>query len=374
MNIIGIIAEYNPFHNGHIYHINKIKELYKDSIIILVTSTSFCERGEISIMNKWDKTKIALDNNIDLVIELPFVYSSQSADIFAKGAIKIMNELKVEKIVFGSELNDVKTLTEIAKTQINNKEFDDKVKNYLDSGTNYPTALSNALKDLKLPAIDTPNDLLAISYIKEILKTNSKIEPISIKRTNDYHGKDIKGDIINASLIRQMLKEEENIDYFIPYDSEILYENINYFKYLKYKIISDMKNLDKYQTVDEGIEGRIKKYITTSNSLEEFIKNIKTKRCTYNKINRMLIHILTSLTKEEAKLDLSYIRILGFNKNGKNYLNTIKKEVTLPLITSYKNLEENKLLEIEYRATLIYSLLVNDPSLIERELQKPIIK
>lgn len=374
MNIIGIIAEYNPFHNGHIYHINKIKELFPDSIIVLVTSTSFCERGEISIMNKWDKTKIALDNNIDLVIELPFVYSSQSADIFAKGAIKIMNELQVEKIVFGSELNNIKTLTEIAKTQINNKEFDNKVKTYLDSGTNYPTALSNALKDLKLPTIDTPNDLLAISYIKEILKTNSKIEPISIKRTNDYHGKDIKGNIINASLIRQMLKEEEDIDYFIPYDSEILYENINYFKYLKYKIISDIKNLDKYQTVDEGIEGRIKKYITTSNTLEEFIKNIKTKRYTYNKINRMLIHILTSLTKEEAKLDLSYIRILGFNKNGKNYLNKIKKEVTLPLITSYKNLEENKLLEIEYRATLIYSLLVNDSSLIERELEKPIIK
>lgn len=182
MNIIGIIAEYNPFHNGHIYHINKIKELFPDSIIVLVTSTSFCERGEISIMNKWDKTKIALDNNIDLVIELPFVYSSQSADIFAKGAIKIMNELKVEKIVFGSELNNIKTLTEIAKTQINNKEFDNKVKTYLDSGTNYPTALSNALKDLKLPTIDTPNDLLAISYIKEILKTNSKIEPISIKK------------------------------------------------------------------------------------------------------------------------------------------------------------------------------------------------
>lgn len=374
MEIIGIICEYNPFHNGHVYHINKIKEMYKDSIIIAVISSSFCQRGQISIMNKWDKTKIALNNKVDLVVELPFVYSTQSADIFAKGAIKILNELGVNKIIFGSESNNIETLTKIAKIQINNENFDKKVKDYLDKGLNYPTALSNSLKDFKLNAPTSPNDLLAISYIKEIEINNYKIEPISIKRTNDYHGKEIKGDILNASLIREMLNDEENIDLYINYDSDILYENINYFKYLKYKIISDMNVLNKYQTVDEGIEGRIKKYINNSNSLEELISNIKSKRYTFNKINRMLIHILTSLTKEEAKEELTYIRVLGFNKNGKNYLNEIKKKPTLPIITNYSNLENHKLLQIEYRITLIYSLLVNDPFLIKRELEKPIIK
>jgi len=374
MEIIGIICEYNPFHNGHRCHIEKIKEMYKESIIIAVISSSFCERGEISIMNKWDKTKIALDNKIDLVIELPFVYSTQSADIFAKGAMKLLNELGATKIVFGSESNNRNVLEEIATIQLNNKDFDEKVKNYLEKGINYPTALSNALKDFKLPIIDTPNDLLAISYIKEIKKNNYPIEPVAIKRTNDYHGTEIKGDIINASLIRQMLKEEENIDLYINYDSDILYENINYFKYLKYKIISDIDFLDKYQTVDEGIEGRIKKYINESHNLEELIKNIKSKRYTYNKVNRMLIHILTSLTKEEAKEEISYIRVLGFNKNGKNHLNDRKKKTTIPIVTGYNNIENNKLLQIEYRATLIYSLLVNDKELIKRELEKPIIK
>ena len=128
MEIIGIIGEYNPFHLGHKYHIEKIKELYPNSKIIAVISSSFTQRGDISILNKWDKTKILLDNDVDLVIELPFVYSTQSADIFAKGALKILNELKVNRLIFGSESNDIKLLTDIATLQVKNKDFDKKVK------------------------------------------------------------------------------------------------------------------------------------------------------------------------------------------------------------------------------------------------------
>ena len=119
MEIIGIIAEYNPFHKGHLYQINKIKELYPESIIIVITSSSFCQRGEISILNKWDKTAIALENGIDLVLELPFVFSSQSADIFAKGALKVLNELKITKLVFGSESNDLRNFKD--DRQISNR-------------------------------------------------------------------------------------------------------------------------------------------------------------------------------------------------------------------------------------------------------------
>ena len=146
METIGIICEYNPFHNGHLYHINKIKEIYPDSIIIACISSSFCQRGEISIMNKWDKTNIALNNNIDLVVELPFVYSTQSADIFSKGALKILNSLNIDKLIFGSESNDIEMLTNIAKAQINNKDFDKLVKEYSDEGNNYLTIISKALK------------------------------------------------------------------------------------------------------------------------------------------------------------------------------------------------------------------------------------
>ena len=172
MDVIGVIAEYNPFHNGHLYHIKEIKRMYPNSIIVAVISTSFLQRGEVSILNKWDKTKICLENNIDIVIELPFVFSSQSADIFSYGALKILHYLNVDKIVFGSESNDIKLLYNLAKEQLNNKLYDKKVKKYLDEGYNYPTAMSKALSN----EVTTPNDLLAISYIKQIIKNNYNIK------------------------------------------------------------------------------------------------------------------------------------------------------------------------------------------------------
>ena len=370
MEIIGIIGEYNPFHLGHKYHIDKIKEMYPESIIIVITSTSFTQRGDISILNKWDKTSILLDNNVDIVLELPFVYSTQSADIFAKGALKILNELKVEKLVFGSESNDIETLKEIANLQVNNKDFDIKVKEHLDKGNNYPTSLSLAIKDFGLKKIEKPNDLLGISYIKEIIKNNYNIEPISIKRTNNYHGNN-KGTIKSASEIRSLLKENKSIKKYINYDEKLLYKNTNYFDLLKYKIITE--DISKYMTVDEGINSRVNKYILEVKTKEELINKIKTKRYTYNKINRMLTHILCSLTKEEAKENIDYIRLLGFNKKGRNYLNKIKKETSIPIITNYKS-TNSKLLDIEYRVLKIYSMITEDEKLIKDELKKPIFK
>jgi len=371
MDIIGIICEYNPFHNGHVYHINKIKEMYPDSLIICITSTSFLQRGEISILNKWDKTSICLNHGINIVLELPFVFSSQSADIFAYGAISTLNAMKVNKIVFGSELNDINILTTLAKKQINNNDYETKVKEYLDKGFNYPTAMSKAINS----NINTPNDLLGISYIKEIIKNNYEIEPISIKRTNDYHGSNFDGNIISASKVRSFLKENENITDFVPTNIEkYIYKNIDLFPFIKYKIIASKNILNSFQTVDEGIENRLLSKINKVNTLEDFIKEIKTKRYTYNKINRMLIHILTSFTKEEAKnLKTQYVRVLGFNKKGKEYLNKIKKITTLPIITSYKDIN-SKILDIEYRVTNLYSLFTKDYDLILRELKKPIIK
>ena len=377
MNVIGLIGEYNPIHLGHIYQINKIKEIYPNSIIILITNTTFTQRGEVSILNKWNKALLSLNNNIDLVVELPFVYATQSADIFAKGALYILNKLKIDTLVFGSESNDIDKLINIAKIQLGNKEYDNIVKEYLSYGINYPTALSKALKDTLNYTTDKPNDLLGISYIKEILRNNYNIKPVSIKRTNNYHGKEINNSIANASLLRNMYNSNQNIDNYIPKNTtKYLYKNLtneSYYSYLKYKIITE-KDLSIYQTVDEGIENRIKKVINKSNTWEELVKNIKTKRYTYNKINRMLIHILTNLTKEEAKNSrIDYIRILGFNKKGKQHLNNIKKELDIPIITNYKP-NISKLLDIELRTTSIYTLPLKD-NLEELEYkQKPIIK
>jgi len=370
MDVIGVIAEYNPFHNGHLYHIKEIKRMYPNSIIVAVISTSFLQRGEVSILNKWDKTKICLENNIDIVIELPFVFSSQSADIFSYGALKILHYLNVDKIVFGSESNDIKLLYNLAKEQLNNKLYDKKVKKYLDEGYNYPTAMSKALSN----EVSTPNDLLAISYIKQIIKNNYNITPISIKRTNNYHDINIKSNIISATSIRNLIKNNKSIKKYVPNDTyKYIYKNIDIFKLLKYKINADKNILNTYQTVDEGIENRIINYINKSKTLEDFIFNIKTKRYTYNKLNRMFIHILTSFTKEDAKdIDITYIKVLGFNSKGKTYLKKIKKDINIPLITSYKNMND-KILNIEYKVTCIYSILVNDDTLIKKELEKPII-
>ncbi|MBQ7136372.1 MAG: nucleotidyltransferase [Bacilli bacterium] len=363
MKKVGIICEYNPFHNGHKYHIEKIKEMYPDSLIILVMSSSFTQRGDISILNKWEKTEIALNHNVDLVVELPFEFSTQGADIFAKGAISLLKELQTDLIVFGSESNNPGELIDIAKIQLNNKEYNILVKKYLDKGENYPTALSKALKDICGNTISLPNDLLGLSYVKEIIKQNANIEVKTIKRTNDFHNNQLDNEIVSASAIRNNLNNQ-NLQKYVP---DLTYKylkskerNNNYFLFLKYKIITEQEQIKIYQTVDEGIHNRILKYIEQVNSLDELIKKIKTKRYTYNKLNRMFTHILCNFTKEDAKnIDIKYIRVLGFNKSGIKHLNKIKKSLSIPIITNIKK-EYNQLLKREIAIDKIYSLITND--------------
>lgn len=363
MKKVGIICEYNPFHNGHKYHLEKIKEMYPNSLIILVMSSSFTQRGEISILNKWEKTEIALNYGVDLVVELPFVYSSQGADIFACGAIKILKELQVDTICFGSEKNNPKELIEIANIQLNNKDYDKLVKLYLDKGENYPTSLSSALKEICGNTVSLPNDLLGLSYTKEIIKQQANIEITTIKRTNDFHNKELNNKIVSASAIRNNLDSKNLIDY-VP---ELTYkylktkkQNNNYFLLLKYKILTEQEQISKYQTVDEGIHNRILKYIEKVNSIEELIEKIKTKRYTYNKINRMFTHILCGFTKSNAEnIEINYIRVLGFNKNGINHLNKIKKQINIPIITNLKK-EYEGLLNNEIKIDKLYNLITND--------------
>lgn len=360
---IGIICEYNPFHNGHLYHLKKIKELYPDSTIILVTNACFTQRGDISLIDKWDKIKLALLNNIDLVIELPFVFASQSADIFSKGAIDILNHLKVDKIVFGSECNDIEVLKKIANILAN----ENNIKDYLNKGISYPKAINEYIKEKYNFELKNPNDILGVCYIKEIIKLKSNIEPICIKRTNNYHSLNLDN-ISSASAIRNALKQNKDVSKYVNTQYLKVHFIDELFPFIKYKIITD-NDLSKYQTVDEGIEYRLKKYINDCNSLDEFINKVKTKRYTYNRIKRMLIHILCSFTKEEAKdLKNEYIRVLGFNDKGRKYLNKIKKEITIPIISGYKKFKN---LDIEIRCAYIYSLL--EPNYVKQEYKnKPI--
>ena len=379
MHKIGIICEYNPLHNGHLYQIKKIKETYKDSLIIVCLSSCFMQRGEASILNKWDKTRLAIESGVDLVLELPFAFATQYQDIFAKGALTILNHLKIDTLVFGSECDDVELLKNLASVQLKDESYNYLVKRYLDLGLNYPTSLSKALFDISGVKLDKPNDLLALAYIKEIIKNNYDIKPFSIRRTSDYHNSNLDSDIVSASTIRKLLKDGVNVNNYLPYNiydylSEI--DEDKYFALLKYQIINNIDCLDKFQTVDEGIENRIIKYINMVNSKEELILKVKSKRYTYNKINRMFTHILTNFTKEDAKdLEIEYLRVLGFNTRGKNYLNKIKKEIGIPIINKYiPNMYKS--LDIEFRVSLIYSLILKDKGddFLKREYRnKPVI-
>lgn len=379
MRVIGIICEYNPFHLGHLYQIKKIKETIPDSLIICIFNGTFMQRGEVSIINKWDKTRICLEYGIDMVVELPFVFATQSSDIFAHGALKILNNLHVDTLVFGSESNNVEILKTLAMTQINNEAFDNKVREYLDKGLNYPTALSKTLEVITKYRIKEPNDILAVSYIKEIIKNNYSIEPVAIKRTNDYHGEIISGDIINASLIRKMLTNGNDVSKYVPratlkYLNDIPSKD-KYYSLLKYQIINNIDNLDSFQTVDEGLNNLIKKNIYNANNLDELINSIKTKRYTYNRLNRMFTHILTNFKKEDNRgLEINYVRLLGFNKKGRSYLNKIKKDMEISVVTGYKGIND-KIFNIEKRVSYIYSLLIvnSDSYLEEDNKNKPII-
>lgn len=365
MNIVGIICEYNPFHNGHIYHLKKVKELYPNSLIVLILNGYFLERGEISIESKEEKTKLALNYGVDLVIEHPFLFSSSSADIFASSALELLNELKVKTLIFGSETDNIDILTKIVKEQIKNEH---KLEQLMKKGINYPTALNKITES----NITKPNDLLAISYIKAILKNNYKITPISIKRTNDYLDIESDDDIVSASNIRYKIKNGMNIKKYIP---EGKINDINeklLFTLLKYKIITE-DSLNKYLTVDEGLDNRLKKVINSVNSIEELIMKTKSKRYTYNRIRRMLIHILIGLTKQD-KLEHQrneYIRILGMSKNGQTYLNSIKKDINLPIVTKFNN---NIIRNYEIKCAQIYKILTNDDVLTFELSNKPIKK
>lgn len=357
---VGVIAEYNPFHNGHLYHLNKVKEMFPDSFLILVLIGNFTQRGEISVINKWDKTKIALNYGYDLVVELPFLFATQSASFYAKGAVEILDKLDCDYLVFGSELNDVKTLEDLVNTTYENKDYESLVKKYVDNGNNYPLSCSLALKDLTGKLIDKPNDVLALEYVRCIKLLNSKIKPISIKRTNDYHEEDINKEITSATSIRRNIKNINKIKNTMPRNSISFINDINYDKYfdlIKYQIISS-DNLSDYLDVDEGIENKLKKVINSSNNLNELILNVKSKRYSYNKIQRMLLHIVCKIKKEDNNLRLNYIRVLGISSCGNKILKDVKNKINIPIITKYKK-EYDDLFLIDKKASLIYSMLTN---------------
>lgn len=371
MKVLGIVVEYNPFHNGHIYHINKAKELVNPDYTVAVMSSSFVQRGEPAIIDKWTRSELAIQYGVDIVIELPFIYSVQSADYFAKGSIKLLNAIGVTDLCFGSEDGNIDTFIDIASAIKDNEEqYNTLVKNYMNQGLRYPDACNQSLNDILGKEIRTPNDLLGLSYVKEIIFNNYKMTPHCITRTNNYHGEELSS-IASASAIRSAIRNNEDISISLPkaelYTKETYHLSMLY-PYLKHMImLSSLDELKSYHMVDEGLENVLYKSITKCSSMNELIDSLLSKRYTKSRIQRMLIHILMKNKKEEinAAMNIDYIRILNMNEKGRIYLNSIKKECDYKIITNFSK-HVHPALDIELKATKLLSLISSE-DLITKE-------
>lgn len=353
MKIVGIIVEYNPLHNGHIYHINEVKKQSNADVVICVTSGNYVMRGNFSSIDKFSKTEFALNIGADLVVELPLVYSIGNADIFASGAIGILNMLGVNEIYFGSELNNPKELYRILEI-MKSEKYNFVVKKYLDEGNSYKLSNNKALEEFNINPLDS-NDSLGLSYIKAAINLNSNIVFKTIKRIESNYNDSIplSSNIASANAIRNLDNIENFVpsyvnDYFINYGFNDIK---NYIDLLSYKILSSTNDeLSDIMNINEGIENLIKK--TKITSINDFNKLV-SKRYTLSRINRAMISILLNIKKFDLPNIPPYIRILGFNNKGRGYLNEIKRNI--PLIKKVKE-GINPILDIEIQGSRLYSM------------------
>ena len=368
MKITGIIVEYNPFHYGHLYHLEAARKTTECDLVIAVMSGNFTQRGDPAIVDKWERTKEALKAGVDLVIELPFGFACQSADYFASSALEILNALKVDHLVFGSESNDVELFKKISQTLLENKEeYNIIVKDKMKEGYRYPNACNEALKLITQESITLPNDLLGYSYVKAIVENNYPITPVTIQRTNDYHEMNLNTSFSSASSIRKAIIEGKDVQKATPMIIEHPVTLNDYFELLYYQLIMD-EHLNEYHLVEEGIENLLKKHIQTSHNMDELIEKCTSKRFTSSRIKRTIISILLRITKQEHNaLKIDYIRVLGMNQKGQEYLHTIKKNCSYPILTNYKP-KTSLLLDLEFKASQLYYSIA--PLEIREEMMK----
>ena len=409
--VLGIIAEYNPFHNGHMYHLQKAKEQSGAQYCICVMSGNFVQRGNTSIVNKWKKAEMALLNGVDLVIELPTIYSVASAEGFSLGAIKLLNNLKiVDAISFGTETSDFAALNNISSI-VNEEPM--KYKSILNSelkkGLSFPKARENALmlylNDNKRydNILNTPNNILAIEYLKALKKIKSTIQPIPVKREMVYYNDNVIVDeFASATAIRKLLKNEEfsEIRKVVPkstyqilkketelgnvvldlsrYEKEIIYN-------LRRMTVSEIAELPD---VNEGLEHSLKNAANYSNDITNLINIVKTKRYTVTRIQRILICALLGITKRDvgmAKKAEPYIRVLGFNEKGKELISRINKQnPKATVITSVKKFQDKnnnnknskiykRLLDIDIFSTNVYTMACKSESLANLDYTKNMV-
>ena len=385
--VVGIIAEYNPFHNGHSYHIQNTKVLTGADFVVAVMTGNFTQRGNTSVVDKWEKTKMALNGGADLVIELPTIYSISSAENFANGAIKILNTLGiVDSISFGMEADDISTLNNISNVlYMEPPEYKAILEHELSKGSSFPKARENALmmylNDIKRYAnvLKGSNNILAIEYLKALKKQKSNLVPIGVKREKVYYNSTkIIDEYASATGIRNLLlhNQLEEVRKVVPAKTySLLLNNIRQGTYVLdittynneiiYKLRSmTVKEIANLPDVNEGLEYLIKDASNKTNNLIELINKVKSKRYTQTRVQRILLYALLGITKKDMEISKKmtpYIRVLGCSENGKMLLSQINSKAKV--ITSFKKFEKSnknrkikRILEIDKKATDIYTL------------------
>lgn len=369
MKITGIVIEYNPFHNGHKHHIDQTRTLTRPDVLVGVMSGHFVQRGEMAIIDKWQRTKTAIEHGVDLIFELPTLFALQAAQEFANGAIDILHQAQISDLVFGSESNDLQTILEIADLPIHANNIKESMK----TGMAYPKALS-----LYAPECD-PNDILGIAYAKAAKNTNIQLH--TIQRTNAYHGEELDDAIASATAIRKAVKLHQNIQCFTPMhqlnDLTVIPDWELYYPLLRYKLLSTPKTqLQDIFLVSEGIETHLMNMALKHDSFALFVDAAVNRRYSKARIQRVCSHILLNTTKHFAhmypkKLPL---RVLGFNQQGLKALQYYKS-LDIKIASRFNQMPKS-VRGFEYHATNIYTLPL-DPKdrafLLEREVGPPIM-
>lgn len=403
MNITGIITEYNPFHLGHELHLKSSKEITNCDGVICVMSGNFVQRGLPALTDKWTRTKMALEAGVDLVVELPTLFATSSAEFFAFGAVSLLNSLNVvNNICFGSECGDIDLIKKLSEIIVNEPPlFKEYLKDYLKEGLPFPKARSKALmkyldynnyNNYKIDfsylekVLNSSNNILAIEYCKSLYKLQSSIKPFTIQRLGaDYNDEELsKNEIASASAIRKSIytsNMEESLD-FMPEYSYNLLKNTSFsdldkmFDLVKYAIVSNPNVLKEIPEASEGIDNKIIQNIGKANSLDELINLCKSKRYSYTRLNRILCHVLLNVNKDLLSLRKSspnYVRILGFNNKGREILKEIKKNSEINIVNKLSKAKPDPLLEFDIKATNIYSFLNPSVKINSDYLISPII-
>jgi len=398
LNITGIIAEYNPLHNGHIYHLLEAKKICNSDALVCVMSGNFVQRGEPALIDKWSRAKSAILSGIDLVIELPCIYSLSSAEFFAFGAVSLLNSLGViTSLCFGSESGSIENLEYIASLlNLEPEEYKNYLKYNLDEGLSFPKARMEAIKKfmsknshllLSENDMKSSNNVLGIEYCKSLKKLNSIIKPYTVKRKGSLYADTKLSDYPSATSIRNSLKEFKNADLLknsIPENSlEIIKNNINnitfkdsIFNFLKYKAYTNKNSLKSLPDISEGLENKVYEALKKYNSIDEALTFIKSKRYTYTRLSRILTQYYIGFdcynTDYLRKLPCPYARILGFNDRGKKILRLMKSTSKIPLISKVNKLN-NETLNLDIQATKAYSLINSSVNYLDDYLKKPVI-